>query len=65
MRSAGDRGTLYQLRNRIHHSNVPSIPKKDFNASEDFLDTVISSYVVVAAMVTLQLSPLVNSGCQA
>ena len=55
MRSAGDRGTLYQLRNRIHRSNVPSIPKKDFNACEDFLDTVISSHVVAAAMATLQL----------
>lgn len=55
MRSAGDRGTLYQLRNLIHRSNVPSVPKKDFNACEDFIDTVISSHIVAAAMATFQL----------
>lgn len=31
------------------------MPKKDFNACEDFLDTVISSHVVAAAMATFQL----------
>ena len=55
-RLEGDRGTLYHLRNRIHRSNVPNIPKKDFNACEDFLDTVISSHVVAAAMATFLLS---------
>lgn len=31
------------------------MPKKDFNACEDFLDTVISSHVVAAAMATFKL----------
>ena len=55
MHSAGDRGTLYQLRNLIHCSTVPSVPKKDFNTCEDFIDTVISSHIVAAAMATFQL----------
>ena len=50
-----DRGTLYHLRNRLHRSNVPSVPKKDFNACEDFIYTVTSSYVVAAALATFDL----------
>ena len=31
------------------------MPKKDFNACEDFIDTVVSSHIVAAAMATFRL----------
>ena len=48
--SSVDRGTLYHVRNLLHQSNV-----QDFNACEDFIDTVTSRFIVAAALTTFDL----------
>ncbi len=45
-----ERGTLYQLRNLINRRNVKKLPKSDVNASEDFLEVVVTGYILVAVM---------------
>ena len=50
--SAGDKGTLYQLRTILDRRNVVTDPKSDFNACEDFLEVVINGYIL-AALCTL------------
>ena len=54
-RSAGDHGTLYQLRNKLNRTNVVQSPKKDANACEDFMYIVISGLVVAAALATFKM----------
>ena len=54
-RSAGDHGTLYQLRNRLNRTNVAKKPKNDMNACEDFIEIVTSGHIVAAALETFQL----------
>ena len=53
--TAGDHGTLYQLRNKLNRTNVVKLPKKDVNACEDFIITVTSGFVVAAALAAFQL----------
>lgn len=60
MKSAGEHGTLYQLRNLLNRSNVVKDPTKDFNACEDFLLLVASSLVTVAAMTLLGMKSLTD-----
>ena len=44
-----EKGTLLQLKNLIGRSNVPTTPKKNVNACEDFLDVIIKGYILAAA----------------
>ena len=53
-----ERGTLYQLRNLINRRNVTTHPKSDVNASEDFLEVSIISYILAAVMSHLGMSAL-------
>ena len=48
--SAKDGGTLCQLRNIINRSNVTGNVKKEMNATEDFLKSVLNAHVVAAAL---------------
>ena len=56
LKSASERGTLYQMRNFLGRSDVTVKPKKNMNACEDFLVTVLHSYITVAAMEVLGIS---------
>ena len=55
MQSAGEHGTLYQLRNKLNRTNVVKDPKNDFNACDDFFDVVISGHIIAALLVTLKM----------
>lgn len=56
-RTSQDVGTLHQLRNLIHRTNVPpKKPSKDANASEDFLHIVMVGHIIAAAMSHFGLS---------
>ena len=48
MKSARDKGTLYQLRTVLDRRNVVADPHKDFNSCHDFLDTVVDGHLVAA-----------------
>ena len=50
-----DKGSLYQIRNQLNRTNVPSDVKKDFNSCEDFIDIVTSSHMVAAALSTFRM----------
>ena len=53
--SAMDKGTLNQLKNLIHRTNVPSRPKLNMNAANDFVEMVFTSHVIILALThTLQ-----------
>lgn len=54
--SAGEKGTLYQLKNLIHRSGVPIDPGNNVKAAEDFLLVVLHSHIVAAAKVILSQS---------
>lgn len=51
-----DKGSLYQLRSLINRRNVKASAEKDYNASDDFLNAVIKSHIVAAAMKYLNMS---------
>ena len=53
-----ERGTLYQLRNLINRRNVTTEVKSNVNANEDFLEIVVTGYVIVTAMKFLGMSSL-------
>jgi len=55
MQSAGEHGTLYQLRNKLNRTNVVKDPKNDFNACDDFFDVVISGHIIAAVLVSLKM----------
>ena len=48
--SIGDKGTLKQLQVFINQQNIPSKVKDDPNAVEDFIDVVVDTHVVAAAL---------------
>ena len=52
----GDHGTLYQLRNKLNHTNVMEKPKNDVNACEDFLEIVTSGLIAASALTTTKLA---------
>jgi len=56
--SATEHGTLYQLRNKINHTNVVKNPKSNFNACDDFIETIIIGHILSAALKTLEISDL-------
>ena len=45
-KSGCDKGTLYQLKDLIHCTSVPSDPED--NAAEDFMQTVLEGFIVGA-----------------
>ena len=58
--SSGEKGTLYQLRNLIHRTNVPLTPDKNMNAAEDFMLLILHTHVVAAARTIHKLNPVVK-----
>ena len=48
--SAGDPGTLYQLRCKLNRKDVNEKVTKAFHGCESFFSTVLDGYVVYAAM---------------
>ena len=53
VKSAGDKGSLFHLKNRLNRTNVPNEVKRDFNSAEDFIETITSSLIIAAALETL------------
>ena len=49
---------MYQLRNKINRTNVPKHPKSNFNACDDFLETIIVGHILSAALSTLKLGDI-------
>ena len=49
-----DGGTLHQLRNLINRKNLPTKPKHNLNACEDFMEVVGIGHIVAAAKELLQ-----------
>lgn len=49
-KSSCDVGTLMHLRNVINRRNIKSSPKDDVNAHEDFLQMIVESHILTAAM---------------
>ena len=43
-------GTLFQLRNLINRRNITADVTKDINVSEDFLELMVASHVIAAAV---------------
>ena len=56
--SATEHGTLYQLRNKINRTNVVKNPKSNFDACDDFIETIITGHILSAALKTLEISSL-------
>ena len=44
-----DKGTLYQLKNTIHRTSVPSDPSSNMKAAEDFLLLVLHAHITAAS----------------
>ena len=52
-----ERGTMYQLRNLIRHTNVSSDPQNNMNAAEDYLLLLLHTHVVAAANTVMKFNP--------
>lgn len=48
--SATDKGTLKQLEVLINRRNVPSVVKRNFSATRDFMNVVLDAHLIVAAL---------------
>ena len=48
--SSVEKGTLKHLEVLINRSNVPTVVKHNFNAAEDFLESVIDAHIIAAAL---------------
>lgn len=59
--SSAEKGTLYQLRNLIHRTNVPADPEKNMNSAEDFMLLMLHGHVVAAAKVVFARSHSTSS----
>lgn len=49
---------MYQLRNLIHRTNVPTTPDKNMNAAEDFLLLMLHAHTVAGAKTIQALNPV-------
>lgn len=49
---------MYQLRNVINRTSVPSDPSKNMNAAEDLLLLLLHTHVVAAAKVLQSVNPV-------
>ena len=47
---------MFQLRNKISRTTVGKIPKSNFDACEDFLEVVIVSHILTAALEILEIN---------
>ena len=47
---AAEHGTLYQLRDLVHRTNVVSDPVKDFNACDNFIILVVTCHILTASL---------------
>lgn len=56
-KSSTERGTLFQLKQLLHRSSVPTDPGDNIKAAEDFLLVVLHSYIVAAANFILSAEP--------
>ena len=56
-RSVQEKCTLYQLRNLINRTSVPTDPKANMNAAEDFLLLLLHAHVTAAAKIILSYNP--------
>ena len=56
--SSQDVGTLLQLKHVLNRTNLPSKPKSDPNACEDFLHVVTISHIIAACMEVLGMKSL-------
>ena len=56
-KSIADRGILFQLKQLLHRSSVPTDPGNNMKAAEDFLLVVLHSYIVAAANFILPSEP--------
>lgn len=56
-----ERGTLYQLRNLINRRNVKKEVKSDVNAAEDFIEIVVTGYIVSAVLSYLGMSSITDA----
>jgi len=54
--SAAEHGTLYQLRNKINRTDVVKDPKSNYNACDDFVETITIGHILCAAMKVLEIS---------
>jgi len=53
--SAVEKGTLYQLKNLINRTAVPTEPDTNLKAAEDFLLAVLHAHIFAAAQTVLSL----------
>ena len=51
------KGTMYQLRNLIHQTNVPVDPQHNMNAAEDFMLLVLHAHIVSAGRAIQSINP--------
>ena len=56
-KSSTDRGALFQVKQLIHRSSVPTDPGDNMKAAEAFLLLILHSYIVAAANFTLIFEP--------
>ncbi len=49
---------MYQLRNLIHRTNIPTTPDKNMNAAEDFQLLMLHTHIVAAARTIQALNPV-------
>lgn len=56
--SADQHGTLYQIRNLLHRTNVPKDPKSNVDACEEFFSFTVVCHVLASAMTVLGLETL-------
>ena len=49
---------MHQLKNLINFRNVPKNPKSNFNAVDDFLEVVITGYIIQGTLYLLGMSSL-------
>ncbi len=48
---------MYQLRNLIRRTNVPSDPQNNMNAAEDYFRLIVHAHVVAAAKTVMKFNP--------
>ena len=56
--SAGEAGTLYQLRNLVNRRNVVTKVSKDYHADADFIDMVTDCHVIAATMAHFHMNTI-------
>lgn len=61
-KSAVEKGTLYQLKNLINRTAVPTEPDTNLKAAEDFLLVVLHAHIVAAAEVILSQQSISSVG---